>query len=119
MIFFSLIFVRYLYVWENPNVGTCSLNVSGWHTLDTIGLLNDVLAWHTLDTFRQTWTELDRKQESLHLYQEQSWFSNKAIHVIEQGSIGIHNVVLLNSPIATMGMTKEVITRLHLHNAVS
>jgi|GEM_PF-7040286 len=51
MIFFSLIFVRYLYVWENPNVGTCSLNVSDWHTLDTIGLLNDVLAWHTLDTF--------------------------------------------------------------------
>jgi len=63
MIFFSLIFVRYLYVWEKPNVGTCSLNVSDWHTLDTIGLLNDVLAWHTLDTFRQTWTELDRKQE--------------------------------------------------------
>ncbi len=51
MIFFSLIFVRYLYVWENPNVGTCSLNVSDWHALDTIGLLTDVSPWHTLDTF--------------------------------------------------------------------
>ena len=54
-----------------------------------------------------------------HLYQEQSWFSNRAIHVIEQGSIGIHNVVLLNSSIATMRMTKKVITRLDLHDAVS
>ena len=38
-------------VWENPNVGTCSLNVSDWHALDTIGLLTDVSPWHTLDTF--------------------------------------------------------------------
>ena len=61
MIFFSLNFVRYLYVWENPNVGTCSLNVSDWHTLDTIGLLNDVLAWHTLDTFGHDMNDEERK----------------------------------------------------------
>ena len=75
--------------------------------------------WTHLDRLGQSWTELDIKQESLHLYQEQSWFSNKAIHIIKQGGIGIHNVVLLNSSIAAMRMTKEVITRLHLHNAVS
>ena len=62
MIFFSLIFVRYLYVWENPNVGACSLHVSGWHTLDTIGLLTNVLTWHTLDTFGHDWTDLDKNR---------------------------------------------------------
>ena len=52
MIFVSLIFVRYLYVWENPDAGTCSFIVLDWYMLDTIGLLTDVLTWNTLDTTR-------------------------------------------------------------------
>ena len=56
MIFISLIFVRYLYFLETPNVSTCYVNVSDWHALDTIGMLTDVLTWHTLDTFGHYWT---------------------------------------------------------------
>ena len=55
----------------------------------------------------------------LHLYQEHFWFSDKTIHVIKQCCVGKHDIVLLNSSIATMRMTKKVISGFDLHDAVS